>query len=221
MEIKLVKLADIKPYFNNPRDNTRAVEPTMQSIMRYSFVKPILVDKEGVIVAGHTRYIAAFRLGLKEVPVIYSDMDDEQNMAFRVADNKLAELGYMDDSAMVDELKKLGTPTDMQAFFFEDLNSLLNFNYQSMAAQMPESQGGAFEENPYSFMNDDEYEISDMEVGDEQFGDEGEQEPEDEPAMVDDGKVQLYKRMRDENGREFMYILCPYCNNVEKAYLDE
>ena len=54
MKVKSVKLSEIFPYYDNPRDNTNAVEPTKESIKRFGFVKPILVDKAGVIVAGHT-----------------------------------------------------------------------------------------------------------------------------------------------------------------------
>lgn len=205
MEIKMVKLGDIRPYFNNPRDNTRAVEPTMQSIEKYTFTKPIIVDKDGVIIAGHTRYIAAFRLGLTEVPVIYSDLNEEQAKAFRIADNKLAEKSYFDDTKLVAELKALDVPTELQAFFFEDLNQMLNlnFNYQSVVGQQEEN----FEEvdKSYDFLN-------------QQEGQREEQTETEAPAPAEKERTQLYTQMQDEKGT-YMYILCPYCNNIEKVYL--
>lgn len=91
MKVKSVKLSEIFPYYDNPRDNTNAVEPTKESIKRFGFVKPILVDKAGVIIAGHTRYVAAYQLGMEFVPVVYSDMDDEMAKKYRILDNKLAE----------------------------------------------------------------------------------------------------------------------------------
>ncbi len=199
MEIKMVRLGDIRPYFNNPRDNTRAVEPTMQSIEKFTFTKPIIVDKDGVIIAGHTRYIAAFRLGMTEVPVIYSDLNEEQAKAFRIADNKLAEKSYFDDTKLVEELKALQVPQELQAFFFEDLNQMLdtNFNYQSVAGQQE-----SFEEvdKSYEFLNQQE----------------GQRE--ESPAPAEKETTQLYTQMQDEKGT-YMYILCPYCNNIEKVYL--
>ncbi len=200
MEIKIVKLGEIRPYFNNPRDNTRAVEPTMHSIEKYSFTKPIIVDKNGVIIAGHTRYIAAFRLGMREVPVIYSDLNEEQAKAFRIVDNKLAEKSYFDDTKLVEELKALQVPQELQSFFFEDLNQMLHFNYQSVAGQQEPFQ--EVDKN-YEFLNEQEGQK------DEQPADTSEQEEERTP---------LYKQLQDEKGT-YMYILCPYCNNIEKVYL--
>jgi hypothetical protein len=83
MKVKSVKLSEIYPYYDNPRDNTNAVEPTKESIRRFGFVKPILVDKAGVIIAGHTRYVAAYQLGMEYVPVVYSSMDDEMAKKYR------------------------------------------------------------------------------------------------------------------------------------------
>ena len=115
MKTEIVKLSDITPYFNNPRENFNAVAPVMESIKRFGFTKPIIVDKKGVIIAGHTRYIAAFQLGMKKVPVIYSDMDEEKAKLFRIADNKLAEKSGFDEDALVEELRKMEVPEDMQA----------------------------------------------------------------------------------------------------------
>lgn len=204
MQIKMVKLGDIRPYFNNPRDNTRAVEPTMQSIEKYTFTKPIIVDKDGVIIAGHTRYIAAFRLGIQEVPVIYSDLNEEQAKAFRIADNKLAEKSYFDDTKLVAELKALEVPQELQSFFFEDLNQMLdlNFNYQSVAGKQE-----SFEEvdKDYDFLN-------------QQEGQKDEPTATEAPTPAEKDKTPLYTPMQDEKGT-YMYILCPYCNNIEKVYL--
>ena len=102
MKVKSVKLSEIFPYYDNPRDNTNAVEPTKESIKRFGFVKPILVDKAGVIIAGHTRYVAAYQLGMEFVPVVYSDMDDEMAKKYRILDNKLAEKSSFEEDQLLE-----------------------------------------------------------------------------------------------------------------------
>ena len=78
MEIKELKITEIQPYYNNPRNNSRAIKPTAESIRRFGFTKPILVDKNNIIIAGHTRYEAAIQLGLQKVPVVVSDTEEEK-----------------------------------------------------------------------------------------------------------------------------------------------
>ena len=85
-------LTELKPYEKNPRNNTAAVEPVAESIKQFGFKVPIVIDKNGVIVAGHTRYKAAEKLGLDKVPcIVADDLSPEQIKAFRLADNKTAE----------------------------------------------------------------------------------------------------------------------------------
>ena len=92
MEIKMVKVEDLKPYANNPRFNDDAVEYVAKSIKEFGFKVPMVIDKNNEIVAGHTRYKASLELGLKEVPcIIANDLTDEQIKAFRLADNKVSE----------------------------------------------------------------------------------------------------------------------------------
>lgn len=92
MEIKMIKVEDLKPYANNPRFNDDAVEYVAKSIKEFGFKVPMVVDKNNEIVAGHTRYKASLELGLKEVPcIIADDLNEEQIKAFRLADNKVSE----------------------------------------------------------------------------------------------------------------------------------
>lgn len=108
MQIQMVKLADIVPYENNPRHNADAVQPVAESIKRYGFKVPMILDKENVIVAGHTRYEAAKELGMIEVPVIYADdLSEEQVRAFRIADNKTADFSIWDNKKLLEELEGL------------------------------------------------------------------------------------------------------------------
>lgn len=105
MEIVNKKLSEIKPYEKNPRKNDDAVKYVAKSIEEFGFKVPIVIDRSGVIVAGHTRYKAASSLGMKEVPcIIADDLTDEQIKAFRLADNKVGEIAEWDDSLLGDEL---------------------------------------------------------------------------------------------------------------------
>lgn len=93
MKIELKQVSSIKPYPNNPRINDSAVESVAASIREFGFRQPIVVDSDGVIICGHTRYKAAVHLGLERVPVhVAKDLSPEQIKAYRIADNKTAEL---------------------------------------------------------------------------------------------------------------------------------
>lgn len=84
-----IKLDDLKSYENNPRNNEERVEPVANSIKTYGFKVPIVVDKNNIIIAGHTRYKAAKKLGLNKVPcIVDDDLTKDQVNAFRLADNK-------------------------------------------------------------------------------------------------------------------------------------
>lgn len=108
MDIKMVKIDDIVPYENNPRHNADAIEPVKESIRSFGFKVPMILDKENVIVAGHTRYEAAKALGMTEVPVIYADdLSEEQVRKFRLVDNKTAEFAGWDFSKLEEELAEL------------------------------------------------------------------------------------------------------------------
>ena len=119
MEIVLKKLDEIKPYENNPRNNTKAIEYVMNSIKEFGFKVPIVIDKDGIIVAGHTRYKASQKLGLKEVPcIVADDLSEEQVKAFRLADNKVSEQAKWDNGRLQDELDDLFGIIDMNLFAF-------------------------------------------------------------------------------------------------------
>lgn len=123
MEIKMVKIADIVPYENNPRHNADAVQPVAESIKRYGFKVPMILDSENVIVAGHTRYEAAQTLGMDEVPVIYADdLTEEQVREFRLVDNKTAEFAEWDFTKLEEELSEIDFG-DFDFGFFEDATS--------------------------------------------------------------------------------------------------
>lgn len=107
-KITLMALSDITPYENNPRNNEEAVEKVANSIKEFGFNQPIVVDKDNVIIVGHTRYLAAQELGLAEAPVIVvGNLSDEQARAYRLADNKTGELAGWDFEKLALELKQI------------------------------------------------------------------------------------------------------------------
>ena len=121
LEIEYMNVDDIIPYENNPRKNDEAVEKVANSIKEFGFKVPIIIDKENVIVTGHTRLLAAKKLNLKEVPVIRAeDLTEKQIKAFRLADNKVSEFSYWDYDKLNLELEDLDF--DMEEFGFENMN---------------------------------------------------------------------------------------------------
>lgn len=117
-KMKMMALDELRPYENNPRHNDAAVDAVAASIKEFGFKVPIIVDKDNIIVAGHTRLKAAYKLGLTEVPVIIADdLTDEQVKAFRIADNKVGELAEWDIEKLNEELA--GLTIDMSMFGFE------------------------------------------------------------------------------------------------------
>lgn len=109
---------EIIPYENNPRKNDEAVELVAASIREFGFKVPIVVDRNNVIVAGHTRLKAAAKLGLQSVPVIRADdLTDEQVKAFRLADNKVSEASEWDIEKLNKELSEI-EGIDMESFGF-------------------------------------------------------------------------------------------------------
>ena len=210
MKVKSVKLSEIFPYYDNPRDNTNAVEPTKESIKRFGFVKPILVDKAGVIIAGHTRYVAAYQLGMEFVPVVYSDMDDEMAKKYRILDNKLAEKSSFDEDQLLEELRNMEVPTDMQAFFFEDIDQMLNFSLDSINQQAEEY--GGFQDD-YSQVEEENFEApTNEEAG------ESEEAPSDEE---EDPAKDLFVLKEREDGSHYMKVVCPYCGNMETIEIED
>ena len=109
------KLKDIKPYENNPRINDDAVDDVVESIKQCSYIAPIVIDEDGVILAGHTRYKALTKLGYKECEVIIvSGLTEEQKKKYRLYDNKTAEFASWDQKKLSEELSDV----DFQGYDF-------------------------------------------------------------------------------------------------------
>ena len=108
MKIENWPIENVKPYDKNPRRNDKAVEAVAKSIQEFGFRQPIVVDKDGVIVVGHTRYKAALLLKLKTVPVhVAADLTPEQARAYRIADNRTNETAEWDIDLLPIELGEL------------------------------------------------------------------------------------------------------------------
>jgi ParB-like chromosome segregation protein Spo0J len=108
MKIEQWDIEKVKPYDKNPRRNDKAVEAVEKSIREFGFRQPIVVDKDGVIVVGHTRYKAALKLGLATVPVhVAADLTPQQARAYRIADNRTAETAEWDVDLLPIELGEL------------------------------------------------------------------------------------------------------------------
>lgn len=119
--ITYVPIESVKPYENNPRYNDNGVAALAESIKQFGWTKPIVVDAQNVIIAGHTRLKAAQLLGLKEVPVSVADwLTEEQAKAYRLADNKSGELAEWDYDKLVEEIQKAKN-TDFSALGFSEI----------------------------------------------------------------------------------------------------
>lgn len=126
MQITELKLSEIIPYENNPRKNDEAVKYVTESIKQFGFKVPIVIDKNNVIVCGHTRYKAAQKLKLKTAPCILADdLTEEQIKAYRLADNKVAEKSEWDFELLTSELDELNfTEINMSDFGFDLMQEL-------------------------------------------------------------------------------------------------
>lgn len=123
MEIIYKKLTELKPYKNNPRKNDDAVEYVANSIKEFGFKVPVIITADGEIVAGHTRYKASKKLGLKQIPcIVADDLSEEQIKAFRLADNKVGEIASWDMTLLDDEIG--GINFDMEQFGFTEWDVL-------------------------------------------------------------------------------------------------
>ncbi len=148
-KIVLMKTSDILPYDNNPRLNDEAVDAVANSIKTFGFRNPIIVDKNNVIIAGHTRLLASKKLGLERVPVIVvTDLTDDEIKALRLADNKTAEIAKWDMGKLSVELANINM--DMLQFGFEDLINKL----EKEVKEDDFDENEELPENPYAKKGD-------------------------------------------------------------------
>jgi len=148
MNIVMKKVTELQEYENNPRNNESAIDAVANSIKEFGFKVPIVITSDNVIIAGHTRLKAALSLDLIEVPcIIADDLNEAQIKAFRLADNKTAELATWDLSRLEAELSEIDM--DMLQFGFEEMEELLpdnaaddDFDVDAEIPEVPFSQLG-------------------------------------------------------------------------------
>lgn len=139
MQIIEKAIDELREYENNPRHNDGAVDAVAASIREFGFKVPVIIDSEGVLVAGHTRVRAARQLGLETVPcIVADDLTPEQIRAFRLADNKTGELAGWDFSKLEEELA--GLDMDMSLFGFEDHGEVDVDDFFEEAAEKAEKE---------------------------------------------------------------------------------
>ena len=139
MKIVEKNINELVMYENNPRKNDEAVKYVAESISQFGFKVPVIVDKDNVIVAGHTRVKAARKLKLQTVPcIVADDLTPEQIKAFRLADNKVSEFSEWDLDLLNIELDNI-CDIDMADFGFEDLKAnMINDDKNIVEDDVPE-----------------------------------------------------------------------------------
>lgn len=145
MQLVYYEIKNLKPYKNNPRINDKSISLVAESIKQFGFKVPIIVDNNLEIIVGHTRLEASKLLGLDKVPVIVaSDLNEEQVKAFRLADNKVAELAVWDSEKLEEELKSienintelLGFINNEEEINWDSIEEISEENYEEPEHQM-------------------------------------------------------------------------------------
>lgn len=113
-KMKHVPVTSLIPYDKNPRKNEEAIEAVAQSIDQNGFIQPIVVNQDNIICIGHTRYLAAQMLELKEVPVIVKEMSRAEFIKLNIADNKTGELSDWDDDLLKELVIELDNLDDIE-----------------------------------------------------------------------------------------------------------
>lgn len=169
MEIITKGIGEIVPYEKNPRNNDDAVKYVAESIKEFGWKQPIVIDKDGVIIAGHTRYKAAVKLGIMEVPcVIADDLTEEQVKAYRLADNKVAEAAEWDFDLLGEELDEI-FDIDMEAFGFDldiedEPQEVVEDDYEPELPEEPKAKlGDIYQLGNHRLMCGDSTSITDVE----------------------------------------------------------
>lgn len=138
-------IEELKPYANNPRNNENAINKVANSIKDFGFKVPILIDKNNIIVCGHTRYEASKVLNLKSVPcIVIDDLTEEQIKLFRIVDNKAGEYAFWDYDRLDEELEKI-LNLNMEDYGFitvdfnwEDYDEISEDNYDEPMKELRE-----------------------------------------------------------------------------------
>jgi hypothetical protein len=148
MKIKMLPISSITPYQKNPRViPDSAVKKVADSIKEFGWNQPIVVDKNSVIIVGHTRYLAAKLLNLESVPVhVAADLTDEQVTAYRIADNRTGEESTWDDVALRDEFSKIADAAiSSTSFDMEEIEKIMRtvIDHEIISSKKGENSSGS------------------------------------------------------------------------------
>ena len=138
MNVLLKSISDIKPYSRNPRKKTN-LNKVVESIRNYGWQQPIVVDRAGVIIAGHSRYEAAKILECKEIPVLIADLSPEKAKAYRIADNKTNQFSEWDYSLLNKEftdLLDINMDLEITGFDTKELEDFFTFDKEDDVAKI-------------------------------------------------------------------------------------
>jgi len=167
--IEMISIAKVHPYPNNPRVNKDAVDKVAASLRAFGFRQPIVVDKDYVIICGHTRLEAAKRLRMKEVPVLVADdLSEEQVRAYRLADNKTAEFSEWDLDKLIEEITEI-MDIDMEEFGFDlsefvDEPQVVEDDFEPEIPEEPKAkQGDVYQLGRHRLMCGDSTSVDDVE----------------------------------------------------------
>lgn len=189
------RLEEIKPYEKNPRRNDDAVQSVANSIKEFGFKVPIIIDKDNVIVAGHTRYKAAEKLGLETVPcVVANDLTPKQLKAFRIADNKTSELSSWNFTKLAEEVLDLDNIADF-GFTISEIDRLEGLANDLMTAEDDIYEADSFESPSQNFYEPVIPTESKKEVKQED---------------IEKAEVKIQKSLMPEHIKRTIMI-CPYC----------
>jgi 16S rRNA G966 N2-methylase RsmD len=156
MKIEEINIDDVIPYYNNPRKN-QAVDKVASSIIEFGFQQPIVVDKNMVVIVGHTRLLASKKLKLEKVPVTIADLDENKAKAYRIADNRLNEDSDWDYGFLKLELELLPEEFLLSTGFNDiELQNILDFNLDE-GNKYEDGEKGSMEKNfgvpPFSILD--------------------------------------------------------------------
>ena len=150
MKVKSIKIDQIIPYDQNPRDNSAAVEKVAQSLSEFGWQQPIVVDEDMVILAGHTRHLAALSLGMKDVPVhVAFGLSEAQKKAYRIVDNKTSELAEWDKELLKAEfaaLQDLDFDLQLTGFDLDEITKMAGEDLLEFADDLEELEEVDFDE---------------------------------------------------------------------------
>lgn len=198
-QIIMKGINEIKPYIRNPRQNEKTVELLCEIIPKVGFNVPIVIDKNGVIVKGHSRYKAAIRLGMTEVPCVVTDADEEAIKLDRIADNKVSEFSEWIDEELMHEVDMIN----------------LDFDFSELGIDVPKFDMG-FEMPDFS---DDDDEEQDPSAADEErrkrFLEMQENAPKVEFA-TERSVARAEQKVKDVVRKEKLYkSVCENCGHIQ------